>query len=162
MTNDTPADAPEPTPPATLPTLPAGSTTPATESGTVYRSKRRPGLTGPGVAVIGTTISCVAALLSVLVTDTLGWVFTIPFILVSGYCAWEVRAERVRAALVMPPLVMLLVVVMVPWVSGDADGLRSGFLRSVTILTKMAPPLTAAVALSAAILAWRRWGRAQA
>ena len=108
--------------------------------------------------MIGTAVALVAALLSVLVTDTLGWVFTIPFILVSGYCAWEVRADRVRAALIMPPLVMLVVVLITPWVSGDANGIRSGLLRSATILTKMAPPLTAAVALSAAILAWRRWG----
>jgi hypothetical protein len=147
------SDEPDPVP--AVPAEPAASPTP---EGRVYRSKRRPGLTSAGVAVIGAAISLVAALLSVLVSDTLNWVFTVPFILVSGYCAWEVRADRMRAALVMPPLVMLAVVVMVPWVSGDADSLRSGLVRSVNTLIKMAPPLTGAVALAGAILAWRRWG----
>jgi len=146
VTSDDRPDFSTPAPPEVLP------------AGRVYRAQGRPGLTTPGVAIIGTAVSLVAALLSVLVTDNLNWIFTVPFVLVSGYCAWEVRPDRMRSALIMPPLVMLLVVVVTPWVSGEAGGIRSGVLRSLTVLTKMAPPLTAAVAVTVAILAWRRWG----
>ena len=130
----------------------------AADSGRVYRSKRRPGLTPLGVAVLGLAVSLVAALVSVLVTDKLGWIFWIPFVLVSAYCAWEVRNESLRAALIMPPLVLLVVTLITPWVSGDADGLRDGLFRTLTLLTRAAPALAAAVVAAGGILAWRRWG----
>jgi hypothetical protein len=125
--------------------------------GKVYRSKGRPGLTPLGVAVIGGGVAVVAALISILVTDTLGWVFTVPFILVCGYCAAEVRFDRWRSALLLPPLALFVVVLIAPWVSGDATGLRSGLLRSITTLTKLAPALTAALLVAGLILGWRRW-----
>lgn len=133
---------------------------PAAEQGKVYRSKRRPGLTPLGVAVLGTAVSLLAALVSVLLTDGLGWIYSVPFVLVSAYCAWEVRRESLRAALIMPPLTLLLVVVLTPWVNGDANGLRDGLVHTLTLLTKLAPTLVAAVGISGAILAWRRWGPA--
>jgi Domain of unknown function (DUF6542) len=102
-------------------------------------------------------VSVVAALISVLVTDGLGLVFIVPFVLVSGYCAAEVRPDRMRSALTMPPLALLLVVIITPWVAGDATGLRSGFFRSTTTLTKLAPALVTAVVVVALILGWRRW-----
>lgn len=125
--------------------------------GKVYRSSGRPGLTSAGVAVLGTSISLVAALLSMLVTGSLSWVFGLPFVLISAYCAWEVRPDSMRTALVMPPLVMLLVAVAIPVVFGEVDGIRDGILRTLTTLTKLAPILAVAVAAAAAILAWRRW-----
>ena len=131
---------------------------PADDPGRVYRSKRRPGLTPPGVAVFGTAVGLVAALVSVLLTDGLGWIYSVPFVLVSGYCAWEVRRDSLRTALIMPPLVLLLVVLLTPWVNGDANGLRDGIVHTLTLLTKLAPALLAAEGVSGAILAWRRWG----
>lgn len=130
-------------------------------AGTVYRSSRRPGLTSPGVAVIGSTVSVLAAILSMLITDGLGWVFGVPFVLVSAYCAWEVRRDSTRAALIMPPLVLLLVVVVVPAIFGDVSSLRDAVTETLKELTKLAPMMFAAVGVSGAILAWRRWGQAK-
>jgi hypothetical protein len=110
------------------------------------------------VAVFGTAVGLVFALVSVLLTEGLGWIFSVPFVLVSAYCAWEVRRDSLLAALIMPPLVLLLIVLLTPWVNGDADGLRDGVVHTLTLLTKLAPTLLAAVGVSGAILAWRRWG----
>ena len=131
---------------------------PSGPPGRVYRSKRRPGLTPLGVAVFGTAVGLVSGLVSVLLTDGLGWFFSVPFVLVSAYCAWEVRRDSLRAALIMPPLVLLLVVLLTPWINGDADGLRDGTVHTLTLLTKLAPALLAAEGVGGAILAWRRWG----
>ncbi len=133
------------------------ATVPAPDSGRVYRSKGRPGLTALGVAVIGGAVALVSALVSVLVTDSLGWIFAIPFVLVSGYCAFEVRDDRLRSALVMPPLALLVVTVLVPVVSGDVESLRGWVVRTATLLTRTGPALIVAVALTAAILGWRKW-----
>ena len=132
-------------------------TVPAPDSGRVYRSKGRPGLTALGVAVIGGAVALVSALLSVLVTDSLGWVFAVPFVLISGYCAFEVRTDRFRSALIMPPLALLVVTLVVPVVSGDVESLRGWVVRTATLLTRTGLALIAAVALTAAILGWRRW-----
>jgi len=149
-----------PTPPSEPGVGPRGGpgVEPAGDPGRVYRSKRRPGLTSAGVAVFGTAVGLVAALVSVLLTDGLGWIFAAPFVLVSTYCAWEVRRDSLRAALIMPPLVLLLVVLLTPWVNGDAGGVRDGIVHTLTLLTKLAPALLAAEGVSGAILAWRRWG----
>lgn len=126
-------------------------------AGQVYRSASRPGLSPAGVAVLGIAISLVGALVSMLVKDSLSWIFGVPFVLVSAYCAWEVRPDSMRSALVMPPLVMLLVAMTIPVVFGEVDGVRDGVLRTLTTLTKLAPILMTALAVVAAILAWRRW-----
>ena len=127
------------------------------DQGKVYRSRRRPGLTSPGVVVFSLAVALVAALISILVTDGLGWIYSVPFILVSAYCAAEVREDSRRTALVTPPLVMLAVALLTPWVTGDAESIRGSILRALTVLTKMAPTLLAAVLISAAILWWRHW-----
>ncbi|HVQ17968.1 MAG TPA: DUF6542 domain-containing protein [Actinomycetes bacterium] len=131
---------------------------PGQDTGRVYQSRRTPGLTPAGVAVIGTAVTLVAGVVSALVTDGLGWLFSVPFILVSAYCATEVQRGHFRSALVMPPLALLLVALIVPWINGEADGLRGWALRTLTELAKAAPALTAALIVSGAILAWRRWG----
>jgi len=130
---------------------------PKPEAGRVYRSQRRPGLTALGVAIIGGAVSLVSALLNVLITDSLGWLFAVPFVLISGYCAAEVRQDRLRSALIMPPLVLLLVTIVVPLVTGDVSSARGWVVHTATLLTRTAPELVAAVALAAGILAWRRW-----
>lgn len=132
---------------------------PSDPVGRVYRSTGRPGLTPAGVAVIGTAISLVAAIVSMLLNDSIGWIFGVPFVLVSAYCAWEVRPDSLRSALVMPPLVLLLVAVVIPVVFGEVSDVRDGVLRMLTVLTKLAPMLFIAVGASGVIVAWRRWGR---
>ncbi len=134
----------------------SGSTT-VSAAGHVYRSQGRPGLTPLGVAIVGVAVSMVAAVLSVLVTDGLGWVFAAPFVLISAYCAAEVRQDRMRSAILMPPLVLLLVTIVVPLVSGDVSSARGWVVRTATLLTRTAPALVAAVAVAGAIIAWRHW-----
>ena len=92
-------------------------TTPATPhdpEGRLVRSKARPGLTGIGVGVLGTAVGIVASILSELITDGLGWMFAVPFVLVSIYCAVEVASNSLRSAVVMPPLVTFVVALINP------------------------------------------------
>ena len=134
-------------------------TTPATPpepEGRLVRSKSRPGLTGIGVGVLGTAVAVVAAILSELITDGLGWMFTIPFVLVCAYCAFEVAHNSLRSAVVMPPLVTFVVAAIDP-IWGDPAGIRGWVLKTLTTLTTLAPTMMVATAIAAAIVGWRHW-----
>lgn len=134
-------------------------TTPATPpepEGRLVRSKSRPGLTGIGVGVLGTAVAVVAAILSELITDGLGWMFTIPFVLVSAYCAFEVAQNSLRSAVVMPPLVTFVVAAIDP-IWGDPAGIRGWVLKTLTTLTTLAPTMMVATAIAGAIVGWRHW-----
>jgi hypothetical protein len=109
------------------------------------------------VAVLGGAIGLVASIIAELLTDGLGWVFAVPFVLVSVYCAAEVSPASYRSAVVMPPLVALLVAAVTPLWSGDVSGVRSWLIKLLTTLTTMAPTLMLATGLAAAIVAFRYW-----
>jgi hypothetical protein len=106
--------------------------------------------------VLGTAVAVVAAVLSELITDGLGWMFAIPFVLVSGYCAFEVAQNSLRSAVVMPPLVTFVVAAIDP-VWGDPAGIRGWILKTLTTLTTLAPTMMIATALAAGIVGWRHW-----
>jgi hypothetical protein len=125
--------------------------------GRLIRSTARPGLTGTGVAVLGGAIGLVASIISELLTNGLGWVFAVPFVLVSVYCAVEVSPGSYRSAVVTPPLVALLVAAINPLWSGDVSGVRSWLIKLLTSLTTLAPTLVLATALAAAVVAFRYW-----
>lgn len=134
-------------------------TTPATPpepEGRLVRSTSRPGLTGTGVGVLGTAVAIVAATLSELITDGLGWMFAIPFVLVSVYCAAEVAQRSLRSAVVMPPLVTFVVAAIDP-VWGDPAGIRGWILKTLTTLTTLAPTMMIATGLAGAVVGWRSW-----
>lgn len=141
-------DRPDPTV-----TTPAASPEP---EGRLVRSTSRPGLTGTGVGVLGTAVALVAAILSELITDGLGWMFTIPFVLVSAYCAVEVAPRSLRSAVVMPPLVTFVVAAIDP-IWGDPAGIRGWLVKTLTTLTTLAPLMVVATATAAAIIGWRYW-----
>jgi hypothetical protein len=113
-------------------------------------------LTGVGVGVLGTGVALVAAIVSELVTDGLGWMFAVPFVLVSAYCAYEVAPNALRSAVVMPPLVTFLVAVIDP-VWGNTAGLRGWVVKTLTTLTTLAPTMVMATAVAGAIVGWRYW-----
>jgi hypothetical protein len=132
--------------------------TPSDPQGRLIRSTSRPGLTAAGVALISVAVGLVASIVAELVTGGLGWVFGIPFILVSVYCAAEVSSNQLRTAVVTPPLVALLVAVINPiWAAGDVAGLRGWTVKTLTTLTTMAPTLLIATGLAALIVGVRHW-----
>lgn len=126
-----------------------------TSSATTYRATRRPGLTTPGVAVLSMGVGLVFGLLAVVVTGGLTLLFSVPFVLVSGYCAWEVRTSDRRAAVVAPPLTLFAVA----WLATAVDDGVVAPLRLVsgviTVLAAMAPTLVAAVTVSVIVLVVR-------
>lgn len=124
--------------------------------GRLVRAASRPGLTGVGVGVLGTAVGVVAAIVSELLTDGLGWVFAVPFVLVSAYCAAEVSPQSLRSAVVMPPLVTLLVALIDP-IWGNTSGIRSWAGKTLITLTTLAPTLVLATGVAAAIVGWRYW-----
>lgn len=128
--------------------------------GRLVRSHSRPGLTATGVAVLVTAVGLVASILSELLTDGLGWIFAVPFVLVSAYCAAEVSPQTLRSAVVTPPLVALLVALTNPIWGGDTAGVRGWLVKTLTTLATMAPALLLATGIAAAIVGWR-WFRAR-
>lgn len=123
----------------------------------MVRSTSRPGLTPAGVAVLGGAVGLVASVVSELLTDGLGWVFGLPFVLVCAYCAAECSPAARRSALVMPPLVVFAVAAITPLWSGETAGLRGWAVKTLTTLTTLAPTLVLATGVAAAIVGWRRW-----
>jgi hypothetical protein len=108
------------------------------------------------VGVLGTAVALVAAIVSELITDGLGWIFAIPFVLVSEYCAAEVSRQSLRSAVVMPPLVTFVVAAIDP-IWGSTAGVRGWVVKTLTGLTTLAPTMVIATAVAAAIVGWRYW-----
>ena len=106
--------------------------------------------------MLGAGVALVASILSELITDGLGWMFAIPFVLVSAYCAYEVAAASLRSAVVMPPLVTFLVAVVDP-IWGNTVGIRGWVVKTLTTLTTLAPTMVIATAVAGAIVGWRYW-----
>lgn len=129
-----------------------------TPRGTVYRSRRRPGLTTPGVAVILTALSLVAGLLNGFLTGGTGLLFGVPFIAASVYCAVEVRWSDRWSVLVAPPLVLLITLLVVEPISSNGGGLRDTVSGVIVALVASAPMLVAAEA-GAGITIGVRWWR---
>jgi hypothetical protein len=130
----------------------------AEPEGTVYRARSRVALTTPGVAILGTALPLVAAVVSALVADRLTWVFGLPLVLVAVYCAWEARPDARAAAWVVPPLSALLASVVAVLIF---DGYGSGRMFLVNLFRvlagQVAPMLVLAEAGVVAVLLYRRW-----
>jgi hypothetical protein len=124
--------------------------------GTVYRAQSRVALTTPGVAVIGTALPLLAGVVDGLVSDGLGWLFGVPLVLVSVYCAWEARPDARRAALVVPPLATLLTVLVVVLVTNGFGGSMKFGVNVFRVLAGQAAPwLVLAEVLVAAVVVVR-------
>jgi hypothetical protein len=130
---------------------------PDAPQGRIVRSTSRPGLTGSGVALLGGGVGIVASVIAELLTDGLGWVFSIPFILVCVYCAAEVSKASLRSAVVMPSLAILAVALVNPIFAQNIGGLRGWTVKTLTALTTLAPTLMIATGLAAAIVGYRYW-----
>jgi hypothetical protein len=128
-----------------------------TPQGTVYRSRRRPGLTTAGVAVILTAVSLVAGLLNGFLTGGTGLLFGVPFIAASVYCAVEVRWSDRWSVLVAPPLVLLITLLVVEPISSNSGGLRDTVSGVIVALVASAPMLVAAEAGAGLAIGVRWW-----
>jgi hypothetical protein len=138
--------------------VPAATTSAAPERGTVYRARRRPGLTRPGVAVILAAISLVAGLLNGFLTGGTGLLFGVPFIAASVYVAAEVRWADRWSVLVAPPLVLLVTLLVVePVTSSSGGGLRDTLSGVLVALVASAPMLVTAEAGAGIALGLRWW-----
>ncbi|MEO8107834.1 MAG: DUF6542 domain-containing protein, partial [Actinomycetes bacterium] len=113
--------------------------------------------TSTGVAILGASVAVVASIIAELLTDGLGWLFAVPFVLVCVYCAAEVSRGAMHSAIVMPPLAILLVSAVNPIWSGNVPGPRGWMVKTLTTLTTLAPTLMVATALAAAIVGVRYW-----
>lgn len=109
------------------------------------------------MGILGGAVALVASIIAELLTDGLGWVFAIPFVIVCAYCAAEVSKGSFRSALVMPPLAILLVAAINPIWSGNVPGPRGWLVKTLTTLTTLAPTLMVATGLAAAIVGVRYW-----
>lgn len=124
--------------------------------GTVYRSAAKVALTTPGVVVIGGAVPLLAALLDVLVTDGLTWVYGLPLVLASGYCAWEARADARRTALVVPPITTLLASVLAALMTDGFSGVTAFGLSVFRVLAGQAAPMLLAAEVLAAVVVYYR------
>jgi hypothetical protein len=111
--------------------------------------------------VFDTAVALVTAVVSALVSGSVGWLFAVPFVAVCAYTAWEVRRSDLRAALVAPPLSLLLALVVAGFFddsSGSASaGLRAGAINVFAHLAQQAPVLVLAEAVVALIVCYRWW-----
>ena len=105
--------------------------------------------------MLSTGVGLVFGVLSSLVTGGIGWLFAVPFVFVSGYCAWEVRPSDRRAVVIAPPLTLLVVAIVDTVLDHGFGGPRQLASGVVTVLAGAAPILVAAVAVSVAVLVFR-------
>jgi hypothetical protein len=109
------------------------------------------------VAVISTATTLVFGVLSSVVTGGLGWLFGIPLVLVTAYCAWEVREGDRRSALVAPPLTLLVVAVVSTLLADGWAGVLQLAASVFSVLVNAAPMLVLAEAGVVVTLVVRRW-----
>jgi hypothetical protein len=127
--------------------------------GTVYRARPRVALTSPGVVIIGTAVPLLAGVVDALVTGGLGWLFGVPLVLSSVYCAWEARPDARRAALVVPPIVTLGTVLLAVLITEGPDSPAAFALNVFRVLAgQAAPMLVLAEGLALAAVLVRRRG----
>lgn len=127
--------------------------------GTVYRARPRVALTTAGVVVIGTAVPLLAGVVDALVSGGLGWLFGVPLVLASVYCAWEARPDARRAALVVPPIATLVAVLLAVLVTEGLDSPARFGLNVFRVLAGQAAPmlvLAEALALVAVLVRRRR------
>lgn len=123
----------------------------------MYRARSRVALTTPGVSVIGTAVPLLAGVLSVLVTDGLGWLFGVPLVAVSVYCAWEARPDARGATLVVPPIATLVTVLLaVAMTDGFGDFMTFSLNVFRVLAGQAAPMLVLAELLTAVVVVVRR------
>src|SRR3954452_1586706 len=112
----TDAENPDPDPPVETVPRPAAEASPGSPpakdvNGRVQRGGA-PGLTAPGVAVIVLGASVLGAVIDSVVRGDLGPFFAVLFVASSVYAATQVRRRDLLAAVIVPPLVFLAVLVV--------------------------------------------------
>ncbi|MGC0419220.1 DUF6542 domain-containing protein [Embleya sp. AB8] len=123
-------------------------------AGTAARRPTGPGLTAAGAAVFGFGGTLLGGLLDQLVTDRLGFVFGLAFVLSAALVAWKVRIQDWIAAIIVPPIGFAATIVLVSTFLG-ADTNESYLARVgldlVTALSFKAGLLWGGTALAAAV-----------
>ena len=127
---------------------------PAPERGP--RTYESQGLTAAGVAVVVLTVSLVGLLVDAFTGGGIGWLFGGCFIAVSGYAAAQVRRRDLAWAVIDPPLVFALLVVLYDVVTKTGDLLTKA-VSGLNGLLDYGPMLWIGTGLAAVIVAYRAW-----
>jgi hypothetical protein len=115
------------------------------------RVKAGSGLTTPGALLVGTALMGVGAMADLVFGDSLGIAFATMFALVSAAMALTLRVRSLATAVIAPPLLYVLAILVTAKVSGEVSGSRALALDTATSLALGAPVLFGATALAATI-----------
>ncbi|MCU0265314.1 MAG: hypothetical protein MUC45_04235 [Actinomycetia bacterium] len=115
------------------------------------RTHGSPGLTVPGVVVVGLAISLVGLLLDLFTGGGLGWLFGGFFVLGSAYTALQVRQRDLLAAVIVPPLVFAVLLLVASALTGSG-GLTTRLADVAVDLVGLGPFLWAGTGLAAVIV----------
>lgn len=119
------------------------------------RPQGSPGLTVPGVVVVGLAISLVGLLLDLFTGGGVGWLFGCSFVASSAYTALQVRRPDLLAAVIVPPLLFVLLLLVAALVDGSGGPLTR--LGDVAVdLVGLGPYLWVGTGLAGAIVLYRR------
>lgn len=119
------------------------------------------GLTAPGVAVVVLAGSLVGLLIDAFTLDS-GTIFAIAFVASCAYAAVQVRRRDLLAAVVIPPLVFLVLVVGRALIDpSSTTSLSARLLDVASELATQAPALWVGTGV-AAVIVLIRWHRGRA
>ncbi len=124
-----------------------------------------PGLTAAGAIVIAVGLGLVGGVIDVVTGSGLGTVFSVCFVAGCALAAVLARRSALRATVVMPPLVYLLVTVVAAGVEATGTGsswLNQQVLEAGTSLVIHAPTLVIAVLVAVVVAAVRNAAAKQA
>lgn len=121
------------------------------------RTHGSPGLTVPGVVVVGLAISLVGLLLDLFTGGGLGWLFGCSFVLGSAYTALQVRQRDLLAAVIVPPLLFAGLLLVASLFTGSG-GVTTKLADVAVELVDLGPFLWVGTGVAAAIVVvrWRR------
>jgi hypothetical protein len=114
------------------------------------------GLTAAGVAVVVLAVSLVGMLVDAFTGGGIGWLFGGCFVASSGYAASQVRRRDLAWAVIDPPLVFALLVVVYAVATKTGD-LLTKVVAGLNGLLDYGPMLWLGTGLAAAVVAYRVW-----
>jgi len=121
----------------------------------------RRGLTALGAVTVAIALGVAGGAVDVVTGSGLRTVFAVCFVAGSVLGAWLVHREDLRAAVIMPPLIYVLLALLAGLVetSGSAGPfLTQQALELLTSLVRGAPVLLTATASALVVALWRRFG----
>jgi hypothetical protein len=120
------------------------------------RSAGPAGLTAAGVAVVVFVGSLVGMLIGAVTVGALSWIFSVFFVAVTGYAAYQVRRSDIAAALIVPPLAYAVLVTGHEFVT-ETGSLVDKVAFALNEMLNVAPTLWIAFGLAVLVVAYRIW-----